>query len=240
MDLMSRRRALMASVETEPVSPIPTGYVTDGLLLWLDAKCNTRHGFEQNPEYWEDLSGNERDYYLGPAAKASFANNALYFAPGVAHDSIETQKPFTGAEISAVRTLHGSIEVVANPAFQRQYGFILGFGNGYPNIAADRTDSANVISFDVFTPGGRYSLRALSGLHYYNSSKMVDGVVQEPIIYATTWSSRVSGSLFAYGNNNIQYSYEGYCSVLRVYNRELTDAELLQNWRRDNARYNIT
>lgn len=230
--MVAWRRMLMR----EP-SPIPTGYVTDGLLLWLDAKCNTRQGFNQAPEYWEDLSGNERDYYLRPEAKASFVNNAIYFEPGVAHNSIETSKPFTGDEISVVRTEEGSVELIADPSFEKGFEFILGFGAGYPQITADISNS-NLITFDVQSQT-KFSLIAQSGTHYYNSSNMVDGVVQSPVIYSTTWNNNRPSSLFAYGSADTQYCYTGRFSVLRIYNRKLTDAELMQNWLRDKARYNL-
>ena len=40
------------------------GYVTDGLQLWYDGIQNTRNGHDDEPEYWEDLSGNENDAYI--------------------------------------------------------------------------------------------------------------------------------------------------------------------------------
>lgn len=238
MDLMSRRRALMASVETGPVSPIPTGYVTDGLLLWLDAKCNTRNGHDANALYWEDLSGNHRDYSLVP--QATFTNDALYFATDVSHDALRTSNPFTSEEIAILKGTRTSIEIVFNPSFSKEYEFIFGLGtpNPFAPCITTNTSKKKYVSFDVMTSRNRISIEKQDGTHYYNNSGMIDGVASEIVQYSTTWRLAVPDCLFWYDNTG-QYDFTGYCSAIRIYNRKLTDAELMQNWRRDKARYNL-
>lgn len=231
---MTRRRALLARVGSEPVDPTPTGYVTDGLLLWLDAIYNTRNGHDANALYWEDLSANHRDYAIGESGLL-FGQSLVSFTTG-SHKPIITAKAFTEAEKTQIRDNLATIEIGVNFAGSN-YQIVLQFGNQHGTINFYSGNGRRILNFNPLSTSESISL--LDGLHGYNSELWVDGVKQESTNYSTSWTRTESNLLFAYNEQGNLYSFIGDIAYIRVYNRRLTDAELMQNWLRDKARYNL-
>lgn len=227
---MTRRRALLARVGSEPVDPTPTGYVTDGLLLWLDAIYNTRNGHNAGSLYWEDLSGNLRDYAIGNSG-AVFQSSSVLLPTATERPCLRTSKPFTADEQRAITSNISTIELVMSPIIDNGYNIIYAQGNTYGTINL----YGNKLSFRPRDKN--FSVDMLNGLHGYNSELWVDGIKQTNANFTTSWNYVLPDRLFSYNNQN--YPYCGEISSIRIYNRRLTDAELMQNWLRDKARYNL-
>lgn len=214
-------------------SPIPTGYVTDGLLLWLDAICNTRNGHDANALYWEDLSANHRDYAIGESGLI-FGQSVVSFTT-VNHKAITTEKAFTSAEQQQIRDNLATIEIGVNFAGSG-YQIVLSLGNQHGTINFGNLNGSRTLNFNPKSTSESVSL--LGGLHGYNSELWVDGVKQESTDFSTTWTNVRLNLMFSYIVTG-QYSFIGDIAYIRIYNRRLTDAELMQNWLRDKARYNL-
>jgi len=214
-------------------SPIPTGYVTDGLLLWLDAICNTRNGHDANALYWEDLSVNHRDYAIGESGLI-FGQSVVSFTT-VNHKAITTEKAFTSAEQQQIRDNLATIEIGVDFAGSG-YQIVLALGNQHGTINFCNLSGSRTLNFNPNSTSESVSL--LGGLHGYNSELWVDGVKQESTDFSTTWTNVRLNLMFSYIVTG-QYSFIGDIAYIRVYNRRLTDAELMQNWLRDKARYNL-
>lgn len=230
---MARRFAMMSQKSGGSEEGIPTGYVTNGLLLWLDAICNTRNGHDANALYWEDLSANHRDYAIGESGLI-FGQSVVSFTT-VNHKAITTEKAFTSAELQQIRDNLATIEIGVNLTGSG-YQIVLPLGNQHGTVSFYKNSDRRVLNFNP--PIKSESVSLLDGLHGYNSELWVDGVKQESENYNTTWTHAVLNAIFSY-NEAGQYSFVGDTAYIRVYNRRLTDAELMQNWLRDKARYNL-
>lgn len=229
-DMLRRRRAMMDQRVKSPEEGIPTGYVTDGLLLWLDAKCNTRNGHSASSAVWEDLSGNLRDYAIGNSG-AVFQSSSVLLPTATERPYLRTSKLFTADEQRAITSNISTIELVMSPIIDNGYHIIYAQGNTYGTINL----YGNKLSFNPRDKN--FSVDMLNGLHGYNSELWVDGIKQTNANYTTTWNFVLPDRLFSY--NKQDYPYCGKISSIRIYNRRLTDAELMQNWLRDKDRYNL-
>lgn len=234
MDLMARRFAMMSQKSGGSEEGIPTGYVTNGLLLWLDAICNTRNGHDANALYWEDLSVNHRDYAIGESGLI-FGQSVVSFTT-VNHKGITTENAFTSEELKQIRDNLATIEIGVNFAGSG-YQIILPLGNQHGTISFYNNNNGEK-NLNFNPPIKSESVSLLAGLHGYNSELWVDGVKQESTDYNTTWTNVRLDLMFSYIVTG-QYSFIGDIAYIRVYNRRLTDAELMQNWLRDKARYNL-
>ena len=245
MDMISIRRALLARVGAEPVDPTPTGYVTNGLLLWLDAKCNTRNGHSASSAVWEDLSGNNRDYILGDNA---IINRSEIVFSSENRSRTYTERPFTNEEGLSIRGNEATIEFVGMvfdkfqlaKAEDGYHCFSTLNVQSYGCFCAlnDKNGTGNVIiSFDP--ADGNKSVLTDQSRHYINSHLWVDGVQRASAGFTTSWRFRNLSLLFCYHYSTDEYWFYGSCNAIRIYNRKLTDEELTQNWLRDKARYNL-
>lgn len=231
---MTRRRALLARMESEPVGPIPTGYVKNGLLLWLDAICNTRNGHDVNALYWEDLSGNQRDYAIGSSG-LTFGESTASFTTPATHPAIITANGFTDEDRAQIHTNTATIEIGVNFT-SAGFQIVLPFGNQHGTTNMYESNRVKYLNFNP--TNSNKSVQMLDGLHGYNSELWVDGIQQSPSNFNTTWGAIQADILFAYASGG-GFSFVGEVAYFRVYNRKLTDAELMQNWLRDKDRYNL-
>lgn len=227
--MMDIRRGVMAGGQ----SPIPTGYVTDGLLLWLDGIRNTRNGHDAESPTWEDLSGHNRDYSYPEAY--TIRENGLYLPDP--HYGLTTQVPFTEAEFSEISENQYTVEMVAQYANLNPYCVVFPIGNRYGNLNFGR--KSGVVFFSASPRDATLSAATDTGAHYYNSHLWIDGARRAAGTYTTTWSGRRYDRILAYDNTNAPYSFYGVFYALRVYNRTLSNAELYRNWRADKARFGL-
>ena len=202
-----------------PTPPAPSGYVTDGLVAHFDGidKGNTSGR-------WESLVGSA--YYTLNTHSTVETNAVVMDGAGV----------ITGTNRVSIGGKAGTIEVCAenlaapgsaivlNGSASGQICFIIGAA-GYGFCINGGSNQWNVTKVDLFTCS-------------LNKDRcMLNGTVTGTIAtnnwssYSDTIGGRASGSNRYYANIRI-YS-------IRMYNRLLTEAEMLQNQREDNTRFNL-
>lgn len=219
-ELLTRRRELILSSSGGG----GVEYVTDGLIMWLDGINNTSEGHNPGSNIWEDLSGNGHHYTY---ASANTINNDHLQTNGVGNTFIG----FSADESSSIKS-GKTIEIVIAPSSLSAEQFLFGLGN-HPGTCF--TKSGNIC---FSASSAKKSVKMLSGVHYYNSSLWRDGVLQSNTNVNDSWGN-VNNSLFRYAYGGWSYQFNGMVYAIRIYNRTLTDAELMQNWLMDKARFGI-
>lgn len=202
-------------------------YVKNGLILWLDGIYNTSSGHSSSLNTWEDLSGNGYGYVLDSSNTWGDSYLQTNGKGG------QRQQAFSRTDIDCIHA-GATIElVIDSDNISTGYGCILPLNNYVGTVYRKNSDlcfSANSLA--------KKSLTMLSGIHYYNSSLWRDGVAQSNGNEFDSWGS-ASNFFFCYTGPG-SYSFLGKVYALRIYNRLLTDDELLQNWNTDKARFGIS
>ena len=242
------------NVKSEEISAIVTGqYVTDGLVLHLDAINNTGEGDNSHSTtatVWKDLSGNGNDATLQNItmeAESGWNGNSLQL------DGIDDYAVIKDSE--TMKPVAQTIEIVVNrtgeapentDSSKRGIIFVRWWGYTVELNAID-SNSQFSISYGRST-GGEYlksnqklnlnKIYHLGLTHENNISKMYINSEYEneqtvtPQKYASMSETRIG-----------QYSDMAYtkCDIyaIRMYNRELTKEELEQNYEIDKIRFDF-
>lgn len=221
-----RRRGLLA--EASGGGGDISDYVQSGLILWLDGIQNTASGHNASATQWEDLSGKGHNYPY----HASNVINDTYLAVNSRGAKLTTN--WSMAERNAM-SAGGTIEIVLSQSSSKVAVII-----PITNVVGTTATAAGGVLYFSSNANAKKSLSAPIGeKHYYNSALWRDGVQQANTNVSDTWSSAGSiGWLFSYAAAN-SYGFNGNVYAIRVYNRTLTDAEMMNNWLLDKARFNI-
>lgn len=222
MRLIDRRRALMGQVQA--VDPFSL-YVTNGLVLWLDGIKNTASGHDASATYWEDLSGNGHDYGYN-------ANNIIYDkyldvngAGGYLRNAL------TQSERSAI--IAGTVEIVYDAANTGTNALmVLPLGN------VKNTISRKNGSMLFRGSGSNLSIGILTGVHTYCSEMYRDGEAASNTNVSISWNNSAGDRLFMFWDGS--YQFKGHVYALRVYDRILTESEIIQNFKVDKIRFEIS
>lgn len=212
------RRRLMMQAKAQPLE---CPYITDGLVFWLDGinKGNSAAG-------WQDLIGK---YVFPWISRTTQGENCVIFGAGN-----------TGMQNSSIGSFNSSISTVeacGSGRSSKNYQMILwqAFTNGII-LSLDSTNT--MLTFKTKGNNGRYpvsipttfTLSANSNMAIVNSTKMTSQ-------RASDWS--VSGTGTQIGSRAGAYGYVGNIHCIRVYNRNLTEEEMLFNHQVDNERFNL-
>lgn len=241
------------SVKSEEVSAIVTGqYVTDGLVLHLDAINNTGEGDNSHSTtatVWKDLSGNNNDATLQNItmeAESGWDENSLQL------DGIDDYAVIKDSE--TMKPVAQTIEIVVNRTGEapgntdsRKRGIIFVRWRGYTvELNAIDDDSKFNISY------GRRNTQA-----YLNSSQRLDlnKVYHLGLTHRNNISKMYINSKYEGEQTVIPEEYSGMnqttigkwltteaytkCNIyaIRMYNRELTKEEMEQNYEIDKIRF---
>ena len=198
----------------------PETYITDGLVLWMDGidKGST-------PGAWTDK-----------AAGYVFTNvNGFEDGSNYVGLNSSSSQYFSNTSFSPVNDDTGTIEVVMSDYSNRALVFM--------------PKSLGMLAFGVFgstdqiissTSEGKYVINFTTGAKIFsivnNTRAMVDGAL------AQLGSENAWG-----GDDNINYIgrrssgnyFTGKIYAIRMYNRQLTQEEMLHNQRLDNKRFNL-
>lgn len=223
--LLKRRRALLGAAKARE------WYITDGLVCHFDGinKGN-------NPAQWQDLVG----YSYFP-----FSENVTSEPNAVVTDGIAGVMGVNPIQVSAI---DGTIEVCAQMLAMRGGDFVFNAA-----MASASLNKNCPLSFIVFNTGIQFSyIRVLSRNTY--------GFNDLPTIVAQPFSASLSdangylngapatsGSQSGWNNTNIVLGSKGRTNYpanarifsIRIYNRQLTYAEMQHNLAVDNARFNL-
>ena len=202
----------------EKQQPTPTeDYVRDGLILFLD-------GLNQGNEAgkWIDTIGG-KEFTLANATQnanhISFANGNARCPDSLAYQTIEIVCNITAA--TGYMTLWTANGDKHCNIFKNNNNLGFGGNSSDPSISL----AINVIR--------QYS--ALFGTAYTDIK--VNNITQTTG-NATAWSSTPSGMNIGYYNGNYNLTADVY--AIRLYNRQLTDAERLQNYQYDVQRFGLS
>lgn len=239
MSLMERRRALMAS--SKPVV-IPSGYVTDGLVFFLDAKQLA------SDTKWTDIIM-RKQFDLTDCQKT--ANGMLFdqatsvgVCPGQitsdwATETIEAV--FTAAD---TRSDGGTIKtrsILCQPYANDAVGISLRFGDNWASvrcaIGLDGVKRA-IMNFSPFRNSTEQYVHAISvnGDRCVFNGKYIGSTSQ------TTYSKNSTGDtvLGATATSSVFGRNLGTIHAVRIYNRKLTEAEMKANQARDLVYYGLS
>ena len=217
MDALLRRRIMMGAAG--PTPPTPSWYVSAGLVSHFDGidKGNTSGR-------WESLVGSA--YYTLNTHSTAETNAVVMDGAGV----------ITGTNRVSIGGKAGTIEVCAqylgsatscivlNGSASGQICFIIGAA-GYGFCVNGGSNQWNTTKVALFTCSANNDRLVLNGVN--GGTKATNNWSS----YSDTIGGRASGSNKYYANIRI-YS-------IRIYNRLLTEAEMLQNQRIDNTRFNL-
>lgn len=208
------------TVEQAAGTPTPA-YVSNGLVLWLD-------GIEKgnNNTAWIDKVNGTSFTNHG----ATFNNDHVYFDGIDDYLSNTTYSPPTSGT--------GTIEVVIdNEDFGQTTALVfmartragIGFG-------------ATAAKYILYSCGATQRPRSIATLAKASFSISNAGKYQNGVELSTSgsdyWGGQVSGTNFI-GKRNTGNYFKGKIYSIRIYNRQLSESEILANLAVDNARFNL-
>lgn len=197
-------------------------YITDGLFLHLDGILNTRNGHMEVPEMWEDLSGNEHD----------FVNHGAIFN--------KNHLQFNGAECLISQNDLTQEAKMAEIVIQVENSVTQCIMAGYSQSAVGRISYKS--GCILFGNVNKSIESELNEKHYLNSELFKDGVKQVSKPVQIAWSDSTNekfiGGRFGSGIG-APYGFIGKIYALRLYDRILTEEEILHNFEVDKQRFNI-
>ena len=239
-------KALTASEIFQNYSQFKTRFFPDivaGADLYLDA--TNPSSYSGSGTTWADLSGNGYNATLYNAVTYSSLNGGYLQLDGVGNYGT-----FTMARIGTTIT----VEVWANYSTLAD---IMLFGFGYYDVYAS-TGGSGIIGFNTGA-GDIYGVNIVNNLgvlnqwthfvfvmntgSYVNNKIYINGVSQTMV--QIQGSNNSPNTNFNNGAGIIGgwlgggYLFNGYISTFRVYNKELTQAEVLQNYNATKDRYDL-
>jgi formylglycine-generating enzyme required for sulfatase activity len=229
----------------------PTGIVTDGIVLWLDAGITS--SYPTSGTTWTDLSGNRNNGTLTNGPTYSSANGGSIVFDGM--DDYVGTNLITEFPASAGFTFNivlkaiddGATDVrralIGNTEFPVS-GFALGYNHDvgntnywmfywYPSIMA--------ANFGILTPNFG-NIEFITFLYDGNTDFKLyrNGILASTLSSSGTKVYKTSGNLIIAAPTQGGWStFLGNIYVLQGYNRALTAAEVLQNFNAQKARFGL-
>jgi hypothetical protein len=222
----------ISGVTLPPLSPIPAGIVTTGLIMYIDAGVGA--SYPGSGTAWTDITytGNNGTLTNGPTYDSADGGSILF-------DGVDDYAALTNVNLSRASGQDFVWNTwIKTPAVLSGYKMILSTNANYYYLALFN----NQIAFDVRgIPLNRYG--TLSPNTWYNITIVRDTNID--YIY-------VNGALIGTRSNNGGYSgtmaigrwaynnslyYNSNISVVSIYNAKLTDVEVLQNFDTLKSRY---
>ena len=221
------------------------GYISDNLLLWYDGYANT--GATRNTTTtWKDLSGTGNNVTV---SGATWGNNYLSF------DGTNDYAYKTSGAIYNISKEH-TIEVLVKPkqiksSFQSIFNTIntgtaiLQYGGLWISTQGDlryeiADGSSNNISQSITLTSSDLnkmylmtSVRNDKNYKFYNKANLLDD-------RTVTWNARTPNpAIYIGGQSTSSYLFNGEIYSIRVYNKALTEDEILHNYYYDIEKFNL-
>lgn len=216
-NLLMRRREMVLH---DQVSPIVCPYITDGLIFWLD-------GIERGgiAGQWKDLIG----------GKIFVLNNVTEGTDCVRLFGIKTSYGLCSGPVSAdfnSETIECAVSSFPTMAALLNPPLI----NGFVGIGLIRSDD-----YSYGMDGAENCIWGLgeSKTVSVNSDVAASNKVQGYKTGSSTWGANTSGNTYLGRRSTGARCFSGDIYSLRIYNRKLSLAEMLQNQSVDNERFNL-
>ena len=221
-------------------TPTYNGYIQDGLVLWLDGYSNTGTARNNTTTTWKDLSGTGNDLTV---SGATWGYKSLYF------DGTNDYASRSSAKYNISNNKY-TLEILLKPEKQGNYQLIydtinsgaavkqymsvwLGTSNKFNYDISNGSTSAQMSSTFTSVNNTMYALAAsldTKTYRLYNKAKL-DATKE----LGFTPSMSNSG---IYVGGSVYY-YQGRIYSIRVYNKVLTQEEILHNYNYDKQKFNI-
>lgn len=223
--------------QEEPELPPVDEYVTDGLILHYDAINNTGNGHSDTTTTWTDLSGNGSD---ATVTGGMWSDNYVRFTTSNNSNGIKTKSNFpinfssktfnivfNLSQVSTVEALFGARTSTSN-------GFML-FNYNVDN------------AFELDTIGGQTRVKLgnrLSANRNYNLTVTFDnGIVKlyidGALISTTSYTTGTINFPLTVFTAGTRSNSLGNVYSVKVYDRALTEDEVLQNYNMDKVTYGV-
>jgi hypothetical protein len=231
-----------------------SSYATGGLMIHLDAGNNS--SYNGSGDIWYDLSGNGRNATLvNTPTFDNTTNGGLFSFDDTQYEhatiaDIGDQSVFT---IESWCRIHKSLTGKVTSVITNQYNLQSGV-NAKLNfsIGTNRAPTSYNMSFGYFDGNWRNvngfaaSLNVwyhLLGTYDGSTLKLYkNGVIDTELTYSGTPRSggqiRIARRWDESSTNSINF-FDGDISIIRVYNRSLTSAEVIQNYNSEKSRYGL-
>ena len=209
-------------------------YVSDGLILHYDGINNTGNGHSTTTTTWKDLSGNGND---GVVTNGTWQTNSLKFSSSNQQNGVKTNKnfpinfsnqtfsiAFEFSSLSGVEPLFGARTTTSD-------GFML--FNYSNDISLDTKGSSTRVSIgNKLQANTKYNMTfVFSGT---NVKVYRSGVLDRTVSITNANLTSFPLTIFTAGT---RANALGNIYNVKVYNRSLTDQEVLQNYQADNQAY---
>lgn len=239
MTLTDRRRALMAKRDG---AVIPSGYVTEGLVFFLDANQLA------SDTKWTDIIM-RKQFDLTDCQKT--ANGILFdqatsvgVCPGQITSDLETETIETVFTAADTRTGGGTIKnkaILCQPYANDAVGISLRFGdNGAGVRCAIGLDGVKraIMQFSPFRSSTEQYVHAIS----VNGDRCVFNGTKIGGSSQTSYSKNSTGDtvLGAVATSSVSGRNLGTIHAVRIYNRKLTESEMKANQARDLVYYGLS
>lgn len=219
----------------------PGNIVTNGLVLWLDAANPRSYEPPYNGTTWRDLSGNGNTSTLTNGPTYNSSNGGSIVFDGV-NDYVATPYNVSLTDFTAcawfrqIGTLIGYQRIMDKSYIN---GFWIGRNASTPNSWGGGVRESS-------PPYGRYITLTDGQWHYIVSRRqgtthtiLGDGITNT--VSGTVSSTAFNTSALWLGVENppgVTY-FTGNIAQAQIYNRALTDSEILQNFNATRARFGI-
>jgi hypothetical protein len=224
---------------------IPADIVTTNLILWLDA--GNTSSYSGTGTIWNDLSGNNNNFnivagaYQSTGVKYMDFNGSYGIAKNSADISINDSTGVTFCVWTRVknssadwRTLARSYSADHHVIIQYQGWDIGMYDNNSAGFISSGFSQQNLPNYNTTNWIAIYWRWQSSSPYYEMSYNDTPGTIRGSITNANGRFNRGFGSIGGYHNENSSPSsasqFWGDISVFMMYNRRLTDAELLLNY----------
>lgn len=220
-----RRRIMLGISKRTPSVPIP--YIDNGLVFYLDGINKGA-----NADAWTDLIGGIVFQNSGAtelangwetgSGKKLINSGTLYFPSNTCtiEAALVREDYFVGGQIDVFNSLSSGATVLS---FDQTYVYMARYQNGNGRISCGPQGLYNGTPLPVCI-SARYGMAVVNGSTFTNVSTSNIGTA-------------TYNSIGSRGNNN--YPLIGKIHAIRIYNRQLSAAEMLYNQQIDNDRFNL-
>jgi len=207
--------------------------VTNGLVSYLNAGISS--SYSGTGSTWYDISGNNNHFTIySTVYRSDIKSGVLQFTGGSWGKSISNNILNTSAYTKYI---------IAFPSQSSNWlssseGSHVFWGNGGDYMYGGHNGGWTNIGYTEEKSIGRWSANAMSfstvsGTKLYKNGALVASQSGQ----TTTFSGTGNVKIFAYGDG--ANTSDGYVGAVLIYNRALTDAEVLQNYNALRGRFNI-
>ena len=219
------------------------GYIQDGLVLWYDGYANTGTRRNATTTTWKDLSGTGNNVTINGATwnynYLSFdgVNDYAYKTSGAVYNIDKEHTIEVLLKPRKVASSHQSIFNTVNTGTGvLQYGALWISGNQLRYETAD--GSANHISQELtLTTNDLNKYFLMTNIRDDKTYKTYNqgNLIKEDI---TTWNAKTPNPAIYIGKAS-SYYFQGKIYSIRVYNKALTEEEMLHNYNYDKEKFII-